>query len=171
MQQIKIAGMSLSKGAQSHEDAVNKTIFYLKRRWKFMIRPGYPILHNGYRHRYDIVAFLNDDELILYNEDKTIDEKIPVRKLLNMSDKDLVYSDYKNLLDDHVALVIEMDNLTSHTHTEHLIADGIAKDNAFKVFKNMQFIRLLKEEVNGNEQHMYEYFAKHIDIEMDMVCV
>ena len=88
-----------------------------------------------------------------------------------MSDKDLVYSDYKNLLDDHVALVIEMDNLTSHTHSEHLIADGIAKGNSLKVFKNMQFIRLLKEEVNGNEQHMYEYFAKHIDREMDMVCV
>lgn len=167
MDRYKVA---LKKWEKTHEDAKNKTIFYLKQKYKLMIRPEYPILNKitGYRHQYDIVGFLDDDALIFYEDESTLPTKIPIRKFLKMSDRELVYSEYKELLDNHVRVVVEIDNLTSHTHTEHVIADNIAKEAAYKTFnKDLVFIRLLKEEVNGKEKDMLKYMYDNVDTVME----
>lgn len=161
--------MALQKWHVTHENAKNKTIFYLKQKWKLMIRPEYPILiDNKYRHSYDIVGFLDDDELTYYDDFDTNPTRIPVRKFLKMSDRELIYSEYKGLLDNHVRVVIEIDNLTSHSHTEQKINDGEAYEAARKTFpQNMIFIRLLKEEVNGKEKEFVKYMYEHVDTAME----
>jgi len=161
--------MAKQKWLKTHEDAKNKTIFYLKQNFKLMIRPEYPILiDNKYRHQYDIVGFLDDDVITYYEDETSLPTEIPIRKFLRMSDRELVYSEYKGLLDEHVRVVIEIDNLTSHTHTEHAIADNIAKEAAYKTFhKDLRFIRLLKEEVNGKENDMLKYMYDNVDTKLE----
>jgi hypothetical protein len=160
-------GLNQEAESPTHKAAKNKTIFYLKSKYKIMTRPEYPILVDNYRHRYDIVGFYNDDQISFYEDDSSDLMKIPVRKFLNMSDRELVYSEYKNLLDRKVVVCIEIDNLTTHTHTEHQIADGVASQKAKQCFNNnLVFLRLLKEEINGKEKDMMKYFEKKLDPEM-----